>query len=238
MTVQQSTGKPKIDWQAVRSNLDELGFARLQGVLAKEICKEIASYFPDERRFRSRIDMARYSFGRGEYKYFNYPLPPIVQPLRNDIYPELAPLANDWAEKLGTSRSRYPENLPAFLEYCHRTGQNRPTPLLLKYGPGDFNCLHQDRYGEVFFPFQVTFFLSQYGKDFTGGEFVLAEQRPRRQPRVEVITPDQGDAVIFAVHHRPVSGSRGYYRANFRHGVSTLQSGERYTLGVIFHDAQ
>ena len=228
----------EIDWQAITSDLDERGFARLQCVLEKETCKEIAGYFADERRFRSRIDMSQYSFGRGEYKYFSYPLPPIVEQLRNAFYLRLAPLASDWAEKLGAPQFRYPENLSAFLAYCHRAGQKRPTPLILKYGPGDFNCLHQDRYGEVFFPFQVTFFLSQYRKDFTGGEFVLAEQRPRRQSRVEVITPDQGDAVIFAVHLRPVSGSRGYYRANFRHGISTVQSGERYTLGVIFHDAK
>ncbi len=238
MALEEPTGERKIDWQAVTSALNERGFVRLRGVLAQEICKEIAGFFPDERRFRSRIDMSRYLFGRGEYKYFNYPLPPNVQQLRSAFYRKLAPLANNWAEHLGTPRSPYPENLPAFLEYCHRAGQKRPTPLLLKYGPGDFNCLHQDRYGDVFFPFQVTFFLSRYGKDFTGGEFVLAEQRPRQQSRVEVITPDQGDAVIFAVHYRPVSGTRGYYRANFRHGVSTVQSGERYTLGVIFHDAK
>jgi uncharacterized protein len=237
MTLQEPMGEHERDWRAVRCDLDERGFARLHSVLAKDVCAEIAGFYRDERRFRSRIEMFRYSFGRGEYKYFSYPLPPIVQQLRNDIYPELAPLANDWARRLSTPQFRYPEDLPAFVEQCHRAGQKRPTPLLLKYGPGDFNCLHQDRYGEVFFPFQVTFFLSQYGKDFSGGEFVLAEQRPRRQSRVEVITPDQGDALIFPVHHRPISGTRGYYRANLRHGVSTVQSGERYTLGVIFHDA-
>jgi hypothetical protein len=209
----------------------------IPGVLAKNTCDEIAGYFTDDHRFRSRIDMSRYSFGRGEYKYFNYSLPEIVQKLRTSIYPELAPLANRWAERLGSKTARYPERLADFTEQCHGAGQNRPTPLLLKYGTGDFNCLHQDLYGDIVFPFQVTCFLSQHGKDFDGGEFVLAEQQPRRQSRVEVLTPEQGDAVIFAVHHRPVRGTRGYYRANLRHGVSTIRSGERYSLGIIFHDA-
>ena len=181
--------------------------------------------------------MARYSFGRGEYKYLNYPLPEIVQHLRASIYPQLAPLANQWAERLG-NKIRYPEQLSDFIEQCHRAGQKRPTPLLLKYHAGDFNRLYQDLYGEIVFPFQVTFFLSQRCKDFEGGEFVLAEQRPRQQSRVEALNPNQGDAVVFAVHHRPVRGARGYYRANLRHGVSTVRSGERYTLGVIFHDAK
>ena len=206
-------------------------------MLAKNRCDEIAGYYADDRRFRSRIEMARYSFGRGEYKYFNYPLPEIVQHLRASIYPQLAPLANQWAERLG-NKIRYPEQLSDFIARCHRAGQKRPTPLLLKYHAGDFNCLHQDLYGEIVFPFQVTFFLSQRGKDFEGGEFVLAEQRPRQQSRVEALNPNQGDAVVFSVHHRPVRGARGYYRANLRHGVSTVRSGERYTLGIIFHDAK
>jgi hypothetical protein len=238
MSAAEPIHKHVTDWQRARCHLDERGFALVPGVLAKKTCEEIAGYYADEQRFRSRIEMSRYAFGRGEYKYFNYPLPEIVQQLRFSIYPPLAPLANQWAERLGGKTPRYPETLPYFIEQCHRAGQKRPTPLLLKYGAGDFNCLHQDLYGEVVFPFQVTFFLSQRGKDFTGGEFVLAEQQPRRQSRVEVIAPAQGDAVVFAVHHRPVQGARGYYRANLRHGVSTVHSGQRYTLGIIFHDAK
>ncbi len=224
-------------WEVARTQLDERGFALLPAVLAKNRCGEIAGYYADDRRFRSRIEMARYSFGRGEYKYLNYPLPEIVQHLRASIYSQLAPLANQWAERLG-NKIRYPEQLSDFIACCHRAGQKRPTPLLLKYHAGDFNCLHQDLYGEIVFPFQVTFFLSQRGKDFEGGEFVLAEQRPRQQSRVEALNPNQGDAVVFSVHHRPVRGARGYYRANLRHGVSTVRSGERYTLGIIFHDAK
>ena len=228
----------EIDWERVRSHLADRGFALIPGVLAKKNCEEIAGYYADENRFRSRIEMSRYSFGQGEYKYFTYPLPEIVQQLRSSIYPQLAPLANDWAERLGGRMPRYPAKLSEFIEQCHRAGQKRPTPLLLKYGAGDFNCLHQDLYGEIFFPFQVTFFLSQHGRDFAGGEFVLAEQQPRRQSRIEVISPAQGDAVIFSVHHRPVPGTRGFYRAKLRHGVSTIHSGHRYTLGIIFHDGK
>jgi uncharacterized protein len=227
-----------IDWERACAHLDERGFALLPSVLAKKVCQDIAVYYADDHRFRSRIEMSRYSFGQGEYKYFNYPLPGIVQELRSSIYPHLAALANQWADRLGSKLPRYPETLADFIEQCHRAGQKRPTPLLLKYGAGDFNCLHQDLYGEIVFPFQVTFFLSQRGRDFAGGEFVLAEQQPRRQSRIEVLSPDQGDAVIFSVHHRPVRGARGYYRANLRHGVSTIHSGQRYTLGIIFHDAQ
>ena len=237
MRSSESTGEQRIDWKQVCSQLDERGFALISGVLSEPSCDEIAGYYPDEHRFRARIEMARYAFGQGEYKYFNYPLPAIVQKLRESIYPQLAPLANQWSEQLG-SEARYPENLSDFIEQCHRAGQERSTPLLLKYGAGDFNCLHQDLYGDVVFPFQVTFFLSEPGNDFDGGEFVLAEQRPRQQSRVEVLTPRRGDAVIFSVHHRPVRGARGYYRANLRHGVSTLRSGNRYTLGIIFHDAK
>jgi uncharacterized protein len=230
--------KQTIDWERACAGLDERGYAVLPDVLEKNICREIVRYYADDYRFRSRIEMSRYSFGQGEYKYFQYPLPPIVQQLRFSIYPHLAPLANQWADRLGSKLPRYPETLADFLEQCHRAGQSRPTPLLLRYGPGDFNCLHQDLYGDVVFPFQLTFFLSQHGSDFTGGEFVLAEQQPRRQSRVEVLSPEQGDAVIFSVHSRPVRGTRGYYRANLRHGVSTIQSGQRYTLGIIFHDAK
>ena len=218
--------------------LDERDFVAIPGVLSRKICEEIAAYYADDRRFRSRIEMSRYAFGQGEYKYFNYPLPRIVEQLRSFIYPHLVPLANEWIDRLGKKQPHYPEKLSDFTEQCHRAGQKRATPLLLKYGPGDFNCLHQDLYGEIVFPFQVTFFLSQRGRDFAGGEFVLAEQRPRKQSRVEVLSPNQGDAVIFSVHHRPVRGAQGYYRANLRHGVSTVHSGARCTLGIIFHDAK
>jgi hypothetical protein len=224
-------------WKDVRAQLDERGYALIRSALEKQKCEELARYYDDDRRFRSRIDMTRYKFGKGEYKYFSYPLPDLVHELRNSIYPELAPLANSWAERLG-SKLRYPERLSEFIEQCHRARQRRPTPLLLKYNAGDYNCLHQDLYGELVFPFQVTFFLSQHGQDFEGGEFVLSEQRPRQQSRIEVLTPEQGDAVVFSVHHRPVQGARGYYRANLRHGVSTVRSGRRYTMGIIFHDAK
>ena len=238
MRMPSTIGECEIDWEYSLSQLDDRGFVLISSVLAKNICQDLAGYYAEDHRFRSRIEMSRYAFGRGEYKYFNYPLPGIVQQLRASIYPQLALLANQWSERLGGKTVRYPEKLADFLEQCHRAGQERATPLLLKYGAGDFNRLHQDLYGEVVFPFQVTCFLSQRGKDFDGGEFVLAEQQPRRQSRVEVLTPEQGDAVIFSVHHRPVRGARGYYRANFRHGVSTVRSGERYTLGIIFHDAK
>ena len=238
MNMTQLLRENEIVWESVCAHLDDHGYALIPGALAKKTCEEIAGYYADEERFRSRIEMSRYAFGRGEYKYFNYPLPAIVQQLRSSIYPHLAVPANRWGERLGTKAAVYPQTLPEFLECCHRAGQKRPTPLLLKYGAGDFNCLHQDLYGEIVFPFQVTFFLSQHGRDFEGGEFVLAEQRPRRQSRVQVLSPEQGDAVIFSVHHRPVDGARGYYRANLRHGVSTVHSGQRYTLGIIFHDAK
>src|SRR3989442_14887259 len=238
MRILEPFREPEIDWQPALSHLDERGFAVLAAVLAKETCAEIAAFYRDERRFRSRIDMARYSFGRGEYKYFDYPLPRIIEELRSSFYPRLAPLANEWNTRLGSKQSRFPKTLSEFTQQCHRAGQKRATPLLLKYGTGDFNCLHQDLYGEIVFPFQVTFFLSQRGKDFAGGDFVLTEQQPRRQSRVEVLSANQGDAVIFSVHHRPVRGARGYYRANLRHGVSTVHSGSRYTLGIIFHDAK
>jgi len=181
----------EIDWEQARARLDERGFALIPSVLEKKTCEEIAAYYTDDQRFRSRIEMSHYAFGQGEYKYFDYPLPALVQQLRASIYPQLAPLANQWAVRLGNDSSRYPEKLSDFIERCHRAGQKRPTPLLLKYGSGDFNCLHQDLYGSVVFPFQVTFFLSQRGRDFAGGEFVLAEQRPRRQSRIEVLSPQQ-----------------------------------------------
>ena len=227
-----------IDWQGVLSRLDERGYAVIPALLTQTTSEEIAAIYHNDRRFRSRIEMERYGFGRGEYKYFSYPLPEVIQQLRSSFYPLLAPLANEWRARLETKGSPYPETLSEFIAQCHGAGQNRPTPLMLKYGPGDFNCLHQDLYGERVFPFQVTVFLSQHKIDFEGGEFVLAEQRPRRQSRIEVLSPNRGDAVIFAVQYRPVQGTRGYYRANLRHGVSTIHSGARYTLGVIFHDAK
>jgi hypothetical protein len=232
------SGKNEIDWGQALSRLDERGFAVLPGVLAESTCRELAAGYADDRQFRTRIEMSRYSFGRGEYKYFDYPLPAIVQQLRVSFYLRLAPLANSWIARLGNNKLKYPEKLSGFVEQCHRAGQKRPTPLLLKYNAGDFNCLHQDLYGDIVFPFQVTVFLSQQGRDFEGGEFVLVEQQPRRQSRVQVLCPSQGDAVIFAVHHRPIRGTRGYYRANLRHGISALHSGARYTLGIIFHDAK
>lgn len=237
MRVRAANHEPEIAWQQVCRDLDERGFVLVPGVLTKSICDEIARQYINDHLFRSQIDMSRYAFGQGEYKYFSYPLPDVVQQLRTSIYPHLAPLANQWRERLDGTTPRYPKNLSEFIEQCHQAGQNRPTPLLLKYAAGDFNCLHQDLYGEVVFPFQVTFLLSRPESDFEGGEFVLAEQRPRRQSRVEVISPNQGDAIIFSVHHRPVRGAHGHYRANLRHGVSTIRSGNRYTLGIIFHDA-
>jgi hypothetical protein len=234
----ERSGNFNIDWEQTLAQLDERGFALLTGVLAEETCEAITAGYDDDQQFRSRIDMARYAFGRGEYKYFKYPLPAIVQQLRSSMYPRLAPLANEWLKRLGSKERQYPKELSDFTRQCHRAGQKRPTPLMLKYGPGDFNCLHRDLYGDIFFPFQATFFLSRPGTDFEGGEFVLSEQQPRRQSRIEVVTSDQGDAVIFSVDHRPIRGARGYYRAHLRHGVSTVHSGSRYTLGIIFHDAK
>jgi hypothetical protein len=238
MSTAEKYSRLDVDWKQALTQLDERGFALLNGVLSQDDCETLAASYDNDGQFRSRIDMSRYAFGRGEYKYFKYPLPGIVQQLRLSMYPHLAPLGNQSLDRLGIQQPRYPENLPEFTRQCHRAGQKRPTPLMLKYGPGDFNCLHQDLYGEIFFPFQVTFFLSQHGVDFEGGEFVLAEQQPRRQSRVEVLTPNRGDAVVFSVDHRPVRGTRGYYRARLRHGVSTVRSGSRYTLGIIFHDAK
>jgi hypothetical protein len=225
-----------VDWPALAAELDSRGCAVLPGLLAPPLCRELADLYPDESRFRSRVVMARHGFGRGEYKYFAYPLPPLVAELRSALYPRLAPIANTWSRRLGEDRS-YPVELEAFLKQCHAAGQVKPTPLLLQYGPEDYNCLHQDLYGEWVFPLQLTVVLSQPGRDFTGGEFLLTEQRPRMQSRAEVVPLDQGDAVVFAVHHRPVHGTRGDYRVNLRHGVSRVRSGRRYTLGVIFHDA-
>jgi hypothetical protein len=227
----------ELDWHRISQDLDEQGNALLPDLLSSEECDALASLYPDDKHFRSRVVMERYSFGRGEYKYFHYPLPEIISELRTALYSQLAPIANKWNEVLGIE-VRYPKKHSDFIRRCHQAGQPRPTPLLLQYGPGDFNCLHQDLYGEHIFPIQITILLSQPGRDFTGGEFVLTEQRPRMQSRAEVIPLRKGDAVAFAVHHRPVQGKRGYYRVKLRHGVSRVRSGHRHTHGIIFHDAK
>ncbi len=214
----------------------ERGFAVTGPLLTHEQCVELAGLYDCDDLFRSKVVMARHGFGSGEYKYFDYPLPEIVQSLRASLYEQLAPVANAWAEAL-RSDIRYPATLDEMLARCHQAGQTRPTPLLLKYGAGDYNCLHQDLYGEHVFPLQATVLLSEPGTDFEGGDFVLVEQRPRMQSRAEVVPLRQGEAVIFAVHHRPRQGSRGIYRVNMRHGVSTVRAGHRNTLGIIFHDA-
>jgi len=224
------------DWDAVRRDLDASGNAVLRHLLSADECLELAGLYADESRFRSRVVMARHGYGRGEYRYFSYPLPQIVADLRSALYPRLAPIANAWNAVL-RSDLRFPDTHADFLARCHAAGQLRPTPLLLQYQAGDYNCLHQDLYGEHVFPLQVAILLSAPGSDFTGGEFVLTEQRPRMQSRAEVVPLQQGDAVVFAVHHRPVQGARGTYRVNLRHGVSRLRSGHRHTLGIIFHDA-
>jgi hypothetical protein len=224
------------DWAALAVDLDAQGWAVLPGLLDPERCEGIAGGYDEDAQFRSRVVMARHGFGRGEYRYFAYPLPDPVFALRTALYPRLAPIANRWNERLGVE-TRFPADHAAFVMRCHEAGQVRPTPLLLRYGPGDYNCLHQDLYGEHVFPLQVAILLSRPGEDFTGGEFVLTEQRPRMQSRAAVVPLRQGDAVIFAVSHRPVAGTRGDYRVTMRHGVSAVQSGKRHTLGIIFHDA-
>ncbi|MBV9345355.1 MAG: 2OG-Fe(II) oxygenase [Gammaproteobacteria bacterium] len=224
------------EWARIESTLDGEGVAILPALLDPAACRELASLYDEDRLFRARIVMARHGFGRGEYRYFTYPLPPLVGALRRAVYPHLVGLANRWNEALGVA-VRYPASHTTFIRRCHAAGQRRPTPLLLQYGPGDYNCLHQDVYGEHLFPLQLTVLLSRPGADFTGGEFVLTEQRPRMQSRAEVVPLEQGDAVIFPVRERPVNGTRGPYRVTMRHGVSRLRSGSRRTLGIIFHDA-
>ena len=226
-----------VDWHTVANDLNESGNAMLKEVLTSSECEARARMYANGQHFRSHVVMARHGFGRGEYKYFHYPLPELLQQLRTALYERLAPIANQWNQAMGIA-TRYPDKHPEFIDRCHKAGQVRPTPLLLQYGPGDYNCLHQDLYGEHVFPIQVAFLLSEPGKDFTGGEFVLTELRPRMQSRAEVVPLHQGDAVAFAVHHRPVQGTRGFYRVNMRHGVSRLRSGRRYTVGIIFHDAK
>jgi hypothetical protein len=225
-----------VDWDGVARDLDAAGNAVLHQLLAPGECRELAALYPRDDRFRSRVVMARHGFGRGEYKYFSYPLPSLVAGLRTALYPRLAPMADRWNQALGI-RVRYPKDHAGFLAWCHAAGQMKPTALLLEYRTDDHNCLHQDVYGEHLFPLQVAILLSQPGRDFTGGEFVMTEQRPRMQSRAEVVPLRQGDAVAFAVRHRPVQGVRGAYRVNLRHGVSRLRSGLRHTLGIIFHDA-
>ncbi len=225
-----------IDWAAAEAELDATGVAQLGPLLAPEECRALVALYDDEVRFRSRVVMARHGFGRGEYQYLAYPLPERVQALREALYPRLAPIANRWNKRMGLA-PRYPAAHAEFLARCHAAGQARPTPLLLRYGPGDYNCLHQDLYGEHVFPIQVVVLLSAPGKDFAGGEFVLTEQRPRMQSRAEVVPLGLGEAAAFAVAQRPVRGSRGDYRVTMRHGVSRLRSGARHTLGIIFHDA-
>lgn len=226
-----------LDWARIESELDSHGVGLTGPLLAPDECASLAALYPDGSRFRSRIVMSRHGFGSGEYQYFAHPLPETLAALRTAVYARLAPVANRWNEALGIPQ-RYPATLDAFLTLCHEAGQTRPTPLLLKYVAGDYNCLHQDLYGDLFFPFQMVILLSQPGMDFSGGEFTLVEQRPRMQSRPEVVPLSQGEAAIFAVQHRPVQGSRGTYRVNLRHGVSRVRSGERYTTGLIFHDAK
>jgi hypothetical protein len=225
-----------IDGPRAGEELDASGFALLPALLSPAECGALIAAYADDAQFRSRIEMARHNFGRGEYKYFAYPLPPLVAALREALYPPLAAIANRWSEALGAEPA-FPAAHAAFLERCHAAGQLRPTPLLLAYAAGDYNCLHQDLYGDHVFPLQVAVLLSEPGRDFDGGEFILAEQRPRMQSRVEVVPLRRGDAVVFPVRHRPVQGTRGLYRATMRHGVSRIRRGHRHTLGVIFHDA-
>ncbi len=226
-----------LDWKRMSQDLDAQGNAMTERLLSRDECRDIASLYSNDSLFRNRVVMEQHGFGRGEYKYFRYPLPGPIEVLRTDIYPRLAPMANSWNEAMGIG-VRYPEKHADFIERCHRAGQVRPTPLLLRYEAGDYNCLHQDVYGEHVFPLQLAILLAEPDQDFTGGEFVMTEQRPRMQSRPIVVPLRQGDGVVFAVHNRPVKGARGVYRVNLRHGVSRILSGHRVTLGIIFHDAQ
>jgi uncharacterized protein len=227
----------RYDWENLAADLDARGSAVMEKLLAPEECRTLAALYSQEEHFRSHIHMARHGFGRGEYRYFKYPLPELLDGLRTALYPHLAPIANAWHERMHID-TRYPARHADFLRLCHKAGQTRPTPLLLQYVPGDFNCLHQDIYGDLAFPLQVAILLSEPGRDFTGGEFVLTEQRPRMQSRAEVVPLRQGDAVAFAVHNRPMKGTKGNYRVNLRHGVSRVRTGLRHTVGIIFHDGK
>lgn len=225
------------DWDYIAQDLDRYGCATMAGVLGPDECAALCAAYSDEQLYRSRVVMQRHGFGRGEYKYFRYPLPPVVAQLRSSIYPQLAAIANRWSGLL-RSDVRYPAQHAEFLERCHAAGQVNPTPLILEYSAGDYNCLHQDLYGEHVFPLQIAILLSDPARDFSGGEFVMTEQRPRMQSRAEVVPLGKGDAVVFAVDSRPVHGTRGTYRVKLRHGVSRVHSGHRHTLGIIFHDAR
>jgi hypothetical protein len=226
-----------LNWRQIEAELHERGYAKTSHILTPTECKEFIDGYDDSDAFRSHVVMARHGFGRGEYKYYKYPLPQSIASLRHSLYPHLANIANQWEKAFGRV-AEYPEDHATFLKKCHAGDQRQPTPLLLKYGEGDYNCLHQDLYGGIAFPLQIAFLLSTPDEDFTGGEFVLTEQRPRMQSRVEVVPLSQGEGVIFAVNHRPVKGTRGIYRVSMRHGVSRLRSGRRFTLGIIFHDAK
>ncbi len=226
----------QLPWAEVRAGLWSLGYGRLGRVLERPACEELRLLYPNTALFRSRIDMARFRFGRGEYQYFAYPLPPLVEQLRQVLYGELVETANGWLAALSLAQ-KFPQKLASFLEQCHQRGQKRPTPLMLRYREGDFNCLHQDLYGDIVFPFQVIFCLSRPGEEFTGGELLLVEQRPRAQSVGHVIEMQQGEAVVITTRYRPAQGARGHYRVNMRHGVSRVLSGERYTMGIVFHDA-
>ena len=236
MTVSAEARVAAYDWRALASELDSYGCVVLPQLLSSAECSTIAALYSDESHFRSHVYMARHGFGKGEYRYFKYPLPGLLSGLRTALYPHLASVANEWNGRMGIAE-HYPDDHASFLERCHAAGQTRPTPLLLQYVPGDYNCLHQDLYGDLVFPIQVATLLSEPGVDFAGGEFVLTEQRPRMQSRAEVVSLLKGDAVAFAVHHRPVRGTKGNYRVNLRHGVSRVRSGMRHTVGIIFHDA-
>jgi hypothetical protein len=227
-----------LDWKAAEESLSARGYAVTPAILTPDECASIVALYIDDSRFRSHIVMERYRFGIGDYKYFDHPLPEVVTSLRTAAYPHLAPIANAWAEALGDCGARYPVDHAAFLKICHKARQTKPTPLVLHYEAGGYNCLHQDLYGDVSFPLQMVFLLGQRGRNWEGGEFVLVEQQPRAQSRAEVMSPDQGQAVIFTTRYRPMKGSRGYYRVNLRHGVSRVHRGSRYTLGIIFHDAK
>lgn len=227
----------RLDWVSLSNDLDEQGHALVQGLLAPSECEQVTALYIRDEVFRSRVVMGQHGFGRGEYKYFDYPLPDMIERLRTGFYPHLVPIANRWNQLMDLP-VWYPDSHPEFLARCHQAGQTKPTPLLLRYGPDDYNCLHQDLYGDQVFPLQLAILLSEPEQDFTGGEFVMTEQRPRMQSRPMVVPLRQGDGLLFAVHHRPVHGTRGFYRVMLRHGVSRIRSGRRYTAGIIFHDAR
>ncbi len=227
-----------VDWKEAEQSLWARGYAVTPALLTPVECSAISALYKDDSRFRSQIIMERFRFGVGDYKYFAYPLPEIVANLRTSSYPCLAKIANGWAEAFGDGASLYPKDHAAFLKVCHRAGQTKPTPLILHYEAGGYNCLHQDLYGEVSFPLQMVFLLGQPGRDWEGGEFILVEQQPRAQSKAEIVAAGEGQAIIFTTRYRPVKGSRGYYRVNLRHGVSRVHRGTRFTLGIIFHDAK